>query len=77
MTRAGHLTDLGVALGRVFVHPSYVLLAGVLAILTFLLAVLFPNVGLIGGIGTSGVTSEQDEQCSKAGLAAMQARPSL
>ncbi|OGA43295.1 MAG: hypothetical protein A3G25_13000 [Betaproteobacteria bacterium RIFCSPLOWO2_12_FULL_63_13] len=50
MTRAGHLTDLGVALGRVFVHPAYVLLAGALAILTFLLAVLVPNFGLISEI---------------------------
>jgi uncharacterized protein GlcG (DUF336 family) len=26
---------------------------------------------VIGGIGTSGATADQDEQCSKAGLAGM------
>ena len=48
MTR--HLKNLRVALGQVFVYPSYIALAGVLAILTFLLAVWFPNLGLIAEI---------------------------
>jgi len=43
-----HLKNLRAALGQVFVYPSYFALAGVLAILAFLLAVWFPNLGLIG-----------------------------
>lgn len=42
-----HLDNLRVALGQVFAHPSYVTLAGVLAVLVFLLAVWFPNLELI------------------------------
>lgn len=45
MTR--HLRNLRVALRQVFVHPAYIALAGALAILAFLLAVWFPNLGLI------------------------------
>ncbi|MEO8187186.1 MAG: hypothetical protein ABI580_07455 [Burkholderiaceae bacterium] len=48
MTR--QLNNLRVAFGQVFVYPSYIALAGVLAILAFLLAVWFPNLGLIGEI---------------------------
>lgn len=45
-----HLTNLRVAFGQVFVNPSYASLAGVLAVLVLLLAVWFPNFGLIGEI---------------------------
>lgn len=45
-----HLKNLRAALGQVFAHPSYIALAGVLAILAFLLAVWFPNLGLIGEV---------------------------
>ena len=48
MTR--HLKNLRAAFGQVFAHPSYIALAGALAILAFLLAVWFPNLGLIGEI---------------------------
>ncbi len=48
MTR--YLKNLRVAFGQVFVYPSYIILASVLAILAFLLAVLFPNFGLIGQV---------------------------
>lgn len=48
MTR--HLKNLRAAFGQVFVYPSYIILASVLAILAFLLAVLFPNFGLIGQV---------------------------
>lgn len=48
MTR--HLKNLRAAFGQVFAYPSYIALAGVLAILAFLLAVWFPNLGLIGEI---------------------------
>lgn len=48
MTRTAHLTNLRIAFGQVFVYPSYVALAGGLALLAFLLAVWFPNVELIG-----------------------------
>lgn len=41
------LSNLRVAFWEVFARPSYIALAGVLAILTFLLAVWFPNLGLI------------------------------
>ena len=41
------LKNLRVAFGQVFAYPSYIALAGVLAILVFLLAVWFPNLGLI------------------------------
>ena len=45
-----HLNNLRVAFGQVFASPSYIALAGVLAILAFLLAVWFPNLGLIAQI---------------------------
>jgi len=45
-----HLNNLRVAFGQVFAYPSYIALAGVLAILAFLLAVWFPNLGLIAQI---------------------------
>ena len=45
-----HLNNLQAAVRQVFVHPSYIALAGVLAILAFLLAVWFPNLGLIGDV---------------------------
>ncbi|MDH5537655.1 MAG: hypothetical protein OEZ08_19055 [Betaproteobacteria bacterium] len=48
MTR--HLENLRTACGRVFAHPSYIALAGVLAILVFLVAVWLPNLGLIGDV---------------------------
>jgi hypothetical protein len=38
------------ALGQVFVRPSYVVLAGAIAVLAFLLAVWFPNLGLIAEV---------------------------
>ncbi len=48
MTRA--LNNLRVAFGQVFTYPFYTALAGALAILAFLLAVWFPNFGLIAEI---------------------------
>ena len=48
MTR--HLKNLRVAFGQVFAYRSYIALAGVLAILVFLLAVWFPNLGLIAQV---------------------------
>lgn len=45
-----HLADLRAALGEVFAYPSYAVLAGVLAIAAFLLAVWFPNLGLLGEV---------------------------
>ena len=45
-----HLKNLRAAFGRVFAYPSYIALAGVLAILAFLLAVWFPNLGLIAQV---------------------------
>ena len=45
-----HLKNLRVAFGQVFAYPSYIALAGVLAILAFLLAVWFPNLGLIAQV---------------------------
>ena len=45
-----HLKNLRSAFGRVFAFPSYIALAGVLAILAFLLAVWFPNLGLIAQV---------------------------
>ena len=50
---APHLKDLGVAFARVFVHPAYLALAGALAVLAFLLAVWFPNFGLIAEVFSS------------------------
>ena len=44
------LTDLRAAFGQVFAHRSYGVLAGVLASVAFVLAVWFPNFGLIGEI---------------------------
>ncbi len=48
MTR--HLKNLRAAFGQAFAYPSYIALAGVLAIVAFLLAVWFPNLGLIGEV---------------------------
>ena len=48
MTR--HLNNLRIAFGQVFAYPSYAALAGALAILVFLLAVWFPNLGLIAQV---------------------------
>ncbi|MBI2297321.1 MAG: hypothetical protein HYU76_15105 [Betaproteobacteria bacterium] len=42
-----HLANLRAAFGQVFAYPSYLALAGVLATGAFLLAVWFPNLGLI------------------------------
>lgn len=50
MTRAAWLIHFQVALGRVFSRPSYLLLAGGVAIPVFLLAVWFPNFGLISEV---------------------------
>lgn len=47
---AAQLRNLRVAFGRVFTHPAYIVLAGVLATLAFLLAVWFPNFRLLGEI---------------------------
>lgn len=44
------LKNLRVAFGRVFAYPSYIALARVLAALAFLLAVWFPNLGLIAQV---------------------------
>lgn len=48
MTR--HLDNLRGAFGQVFAYPSYIALAGVLAILAFVLAVWLPNLGLIAQV---------------------------
>ena len=45
-----HLKNLRAAFGQVFAYPSYIALAGVLAILAFLLAVWLPNLGLIAQV---------------------------
>ena len=45
-----HLKNLRVAFGQVFTYPPYIALAGALAILAFLLAVWFPNLGLIAQV---------------------------
>ena len=45
-----HLSNLRAAFGQVFARPWYVALAGFLAIAAFLLAVWFPNLGLIGEV---------------------------
>lgn len=42
-----HLKHLRAAFGRVFSNPAYIAFAGVLAILVFLVAVWYPNLGLI------------------------------
>lgn len=44
------LNNLRIAFGRVFAHPRYIGLAGALAALVFLLAVWFPNLGLIAQV---------------------------
>ncbi len=44
------LTNLRVALRQVFAHSSYIALAGVLALVVFLLAVWLPNFGLIAQV---------------------------
>ena len=45
-----HLKNLRVAFAQVFAYPSYVALAAAVAILAFLLAVWFPNLGLIAQV---------------------------
>jgi hypothetical protein len=45
-----HLRNLRAALGQVFAHPSYIALAGALAIVAFLLAVWLPNLALLGDV---------------------------
>jgi len=50
VARAGPFTNLRVALVQVLAYRSYASVAGALAILTFFLAVLFPNFGLVGEI---------------------------
>lgn len=45
-----HWNNLRTAFGQVFMRPPYIALAGALAVLTFLLAVWFPNLGLIGEV---------------------------
>ena len=45
-----HLNNLRAAFGQVFAYPAYLALASVLAIITFLLAVWLPNLGLIGEV---------------------------
>jgi hypothetical protein len=45
-----HLANLRAAFGQVFAHASYLALAGALATGAFLLAVWFPNLGLIGEV---------------------------
>jgi len=47
------LGNVRAALGQVFVHPAYLLLAGALAAIAFLLAVWFPNLGLIAEVFAS------------------------
>lgn len=42
-----HFNNLQAAFGRVFSNPAYIAFAGVLATLAFLVAVWFPNLGLI------------------------------
>jgi hypothetical protein len=46
----GQGKNLRIALGQVFVYPLYVALAGVLAMLAFLLAVWLPNLALLGQV---------------------------
>ena len=48
-----HVNNLQAAFRRVFARPSYFALAGVIAILAFLLAVWFPNLGLIAELFSS------------------------
>lgn len=45
-----HLANLRAAFRQVFAHPAYVALTGALAIAAFLLAVWFPNLGLLGEV---------------------------
>jgi len=49
-----HVKNLQVSFALVLGHPPYIAIAGVLAIAAFLLAVWFPNLGLIGQIWGSG-----------------------
>jgi len=48
--RLASVSNLPIALRRVFAHLTYLSLAGLLAILAFLLAVWFPNFGLIRNV---------------------------
>ncbi|MGP1680424.1 MAG: hypothetical protein ACTS6J_25130 [Burkholderiales bacterium] len=52
-----HLNNLRVAFGQVFAYPAYAALAGALAILVFLLAVWFPNLGLIAQVYSGSTAS--------------------
>lgn len=47
---SGYLDDLAFALTRVFAFPRYLALAGVVALGAFLVAVWFPNLGLIAEV---------------------------
>src|SRR3990172_820158 len=47
-----HLDNLRTAFSQVFAYPWYIALAGALAIAVFLLAVWFPNLGLIAQVFT-------------------------
>ena len=47
---SGYLKDLRFALARVFAFPAYLAFAGVVALGAFLLAVWFPNLGLIAEV---------------------------
>jgi len=44
------LADLRAAFSRVFAEPAYIALAGVLALIAFLVAVWFPNFGLLAEV---------------------------
>lgn len=55
MTR--HLNNLRIAFGQVFASASYIGLAAVLAILAFLAAVWFPNLGVIGQVFSGSTAS--------------------
>lgn len=48
-----HLNNLRVAVGEVFAYPRYIALAGAISVLVFLLAVWFPNLGLIAQVSSN------------------------
>ena len=55
MTR--HLNNLRAAFGQVFAYPAYIALASAISIVAFLLAVWFPNLGLLAEVFSgSGAT---------------------
>jgi hypothetical protein len=63
-----HLNNLRVALGQVFSYPAYAALAGALAILVFLLAVWFPNLGLIAQVYSDSTAPLADTLAIALGL---------